>query len=477
MGAIRTTAAAVLMLIGWTVSAADCLTGLRLISTRASVPNLVAGPSAWSGTVLAVAKSEEGDPRAIWVGIYNDGLETLIADRRIVTDAADANSIIALLWDGSEFGLFYRTDASIQLQRLTMSGDPIGAPVAVNPTRRPRLGDDIEVVWSDALDGWVVARHIGSGASRGIWVTILNQDGSERFDLEIPAAPPADPQLALAVSDTGVIGLFHLTTDDESALLFTRLIPGQFPETQPVATAGTNVHVTTAGDLFVVARLVGEGPTAQIRWFIVDTSNHIVRPDGVLVAGNGGELIPFALINTGEELALTYAIPPAGAIVSDFHLHRFTLAGALISDTPFAGDDLTAGRAISSYPPVWTGTSYITAAVRATGSRVDSYLVRYCPLHAAIEAPRVVLTGQPVTFNAVASGGVPEYDYEWAITRDPGGSTNGASVQRTFTLTGSRTVTLTVTDENGAKVTTTFAVEVVDHIEPPKPPKRRAVRK
>jgi hypothetical protein len=198
MGAIRTTAAAVLMLIGWAASAADCVTGVRLLSTRASVPNLVAGPSAWSGGVLAVAKSEEGNPRAIWVGIYSDGLETLLADRRVATDASDASSIIALLWNGSDFGLFYRTDTVIRLQRLTTTGEPIGAAVAVNPTRKPRLGDDIEVVWSDALDGWVVARHIGSGTQRGIWVTILEQDGVERFDLEIPAAPPADPQLALA---------------------------------------------------------------------------------------------------------------------------------------------------------------------------------------------------------------------------------------------------------------------------------------
>jgi hypothetical protein len=46
-GAIRTTAAAVLMLmIGLAASGADCVIGVRLISTRASVPNLVAGPVA-----------------------------------------------------------------------------------------------------------------------------------------------------------------------------------------------------------------------------------------------------------------------------------------------------------------------------------------------------------------------------------------------------------------------------------------------
>lgn len=477
MGAIRTTAAAVLMLIGSAASAADCVTAVRLISTRASIPNLVAGPAAWSGSVLAVAKSEEAHPNAIWVGIYSDGLDTLIADRRITTEASDSTSIIALLWSGEEFGLFYRTDERIVLQRLTSLGEPIGEPVAVNPNRRPRLGDDIKIVWSDALDGYVVARHIGSGTSRGIWVTILEEDGTQRYDREIPAAPPADPQLALAVSDTGVIGLFHLTTDDDTALLFTRLIPGQFPETHSVATAGTHVQVTTSGDLFVVARLVGEGPTAAIRWFIIDSNDHIVRPDGVLVANNGGELIPLALTEQDGELALTYAIPAPGAVVSDMHLFRFTLAGALISNTAFAGGDLTASRAMSTYAPVWTGMSYITAAVRDSGARLDSYLVRYCPLRAEIEAPRVVLIDQPVTFTANVGGGVPDYKYEWSVTRDPGGSNSGTSIQRSFNRTGTRTVTLTVTDKNGAQVTTTFAVEVVEQIEVPKIPKRRAVRK
>lgn len=478
MGAIRTTAAAVLMLmIGLAASAADCVTGVRLISTRTSVPNLVAGPVAWSGSVLAVAKTEEAHPNAIWVGIYSDGLETVITDRLIASDASDASSIIALLWNGSEFGLFYRTDDRLLLQRLTMMGEPLGTPVTVNPTRRPRLGDDIEVVWSDALDGWVVARHVGSGTSRGIWVTILELDGSERYDREVPAAPPADPQLALAVSDTGVIGLFHLTTDDETALLFTRLVPGQFPETHTVATAGTHVQVTTAGALFVVTRLVGEGPTAQIRWFVIDTNDHLVRPDGVLVAGNGGELIPYALIENDGELALTYAIPADGAILSDLHLRRFTLAGVLISDTPFAGDNVTASRALSTNPPVWTGDAYIVAAVRASGARLDSYLIRYCPLRVGIDAPRFAVVDQTVTFLADVNGGVPEYEYDWAVTRDPGGSTSGTSIQRTFNRTGTRTVTLTVTDKNGATVTTTIAVEVVDRIDLPKPPKRRSVRK
>jgi hypothetical protein len=481
MGAIRATAAAVLIAIGVAASAADCVTEVRLLSTQGSVPNLVAGPSAWSGNVLAVAKTEEGTPGAIWVAIYGEGMETLVADHRIVTDATGNPSIIALLWNGLEFGLFYQTEASIRLQRLTTAGDPIGAPIAVNPTRRPRLGDHAEVVWSAALHAWVIGRHIASGTNHGIWVTVLETDGTVQRDEEIPAVPPAEPHLALAVTDTGVIGMFYLTTDDNS-LLFTRIRPGAFEKTLSIVpTGGTNVQATTAGDLFVVARLVGQAPTAAIRWFVADSDHHLVRPDGVLVDGNGGEPVPLGLIHAEGELALTYSLAPSPAFAPDLRLHRFTVAGAFISDTRFAGNDLVASRALSSYPPVFSGAAYLTPAVRQFGGRLDSYLLRYCPLRAAIEVPRVVEAGKPVTLDSLVTGGVPPYEYAWSIVRDPGGASAAASITRTFTLTGPRAVTLVVTDNSGAQTTATFTIEVVDKIvEPPPPPvtpKRRAVRK
>lgn len=474
MGAIRAMVAAVLMLISAAVFAADCVTASRVLSTRASVPNLVAGPSAWSGSVLAVAKTSEASPNEIWLAVYAEGLETLVNDRRIAADANDATSIVALLWNGTEFGLFYRTDDRIHLQRLTMMGESIGAPVVVNPGRRPQVGDDIEVVWSAALDAWVVARHIGSGTNRGIWITLLEDDGAERDDYEIAAVPPTDPHLALAVTDTGVIGLFYLTEDDNT-LVFTRVSPGKFPDSRSVASAGTQTQAVADGDLFVVARLVGEGPTAEIRWLVVDTDFHLVRPDDVLVAG--GPRLLLGLLRNDAELALTYGIPlSALTAIPDLRLRRFTLAGALISDTLFAGADLIVGRALSTYPPTWTGTSYITEAVREITSRLDSYLVRYCPLRAEITGPRVVLVGQPVTLTTEVSGGVSDYDYAWTVTRDPGGSKTRPTLQRTFFATGTRVATLVVTDETGATTTESFTLEVVEEIEVVTK-KRRAVRK
>ncbi len=422
----------------------------------------------------------EGNGKAIWVALYGDDLQTIVPDRLVASDAADSQSLITILWNGTDFGLFYRTTDRLLLQRLTLTGDPIGAPIVVNPGRRPRLGDEIDVVWSDSLAAWVVAREIGTGPDRGIWVTTLEKDGTQRFDLEIPAAPPSDPHLAVAVSDSGVIGLFHLTTDDDS-LLFTRIISGRFPETRTISTSGTNVQVAAAGELFVVTRLVGEGPTAEIRWLAVGSDDHLARPDGVLVAGSDGVLVPLGLTATSSELALTYAIPAPGASIADLHLRRFTTAGVQISDTRFAGGDLTAARALSNHRATWTGTSYMLAPVREATARLDSYLLRYCPLRAQVQAPVAVAIGQTISLTADVSGGVPGYTYEWTITRDPGGPRSGATIQRTFALIGPRLVTLVVKDQAGAATTTTFNLEVfqviVDPPPPDKPTKRRAVRK
>ena len=476
MGAIRATAAAVLTLIGAGVAAAECVTKARLVSTRSSAPNLVVGPFAWSGSVLAVAKTAELNPKQIWVGVYDEELNPLLSDRLIATNASTLDGIITILWNGSEFGLFYRTEDVIRLQRLTMFGEPVGAPISINPSRKPRLGDDIEVAWSAALDAWVVARQIGSGTERGLWATVVEPDGQETLDEQIPASLPGNPQLALAVNQTGIIGIFHLTTDDD-ILLFTTVNKDRFPTTRTISSAGTDVRVTTVGDLFVVARRVGTAPDAEIRWLITDSDHQPVRPDSVLVDGNDGVPVPAGLVVGDGELALTYSVPPPGSTNNpELRLRRFTTTGTVISDTQFAAADPTVTRALASFPPVWTGTAYLTAAIRETSTRLDSYLERYCLLQAGIVAPRVVLLGQPVLLSGIVDGGVPPYSYAWTVARDPGGSKSGSTISRTFGATGARLITLVVTDASGASTTSTFTLEVVDEIFVPKE-KRRSVRK
>ncbi|MGZ5433073.1 MAG: hypothetical protein ACXWH7_09105, partial [Thermoanaerobaculia bacterium] len=98
MGAIRATAAAVLILFTAVAAIGDCVTTTRLISTRQSQPNLVNGPVAWSGSVLGVAKTQEGVATAVWFAGYSEDLQTLVGDRLIANDSRD---IVALEWTGT----------------------------------------------------------------------------------------------------------------------------------------------------------------------------------------------------------------------------------------------------------------------------------------------------------------------------------------------------------------------------------------
>ncbi|HEX8254837.1 MAG TPA: PKD domain-containing protein [Thermoanaerobaculia bacterium] len=466
MAAIRVTAAAVLILFAVALSA-DCVSDTRLISTRESVPNLVAGPVAWSGNVLGVAKTQADNRNALWFSVYGHGLETLSPDRLIATDAVRVDE---LLWNGSEFGLFYRTSNRTFLQRIATSGEPIGERVELNASRTTRLGDEVEVAWSSALDAWVLARHINAGVFRGLWVTLLERNGSERRDVRLPVAPAIEAELALAVTDSGIIGVFAISADDGRIWIST--IEGSgFPRATSIAPAGTDVHAASINNLFVVTRLTGAEATSEIRWFVADTSHQIVRADAALVPANGAAMMPLSLVGANGELAQTY-VDGEGF----FRLRRFTPTGVILGDSRFAATFPTAVRAFSEYPLVWTGSAYITSAVRQLSNRLDSYLVRYCPLTVAIVAPRVVRPGEPVTITSDVSGGAPPYTYQWTISREPGTSRT-PSLQRTFATTGSRLVTLTVTDSSGVQVTTTLTIDVVDTPPPPPPsPRRRSVR-
>src|ERR1044071_7303631 len=108
MAAIRATAAALMMFLAAAAAAQDCVSDARVIGTRGAVPELVAGPSAWNGTALAVAKTDENAPNAVWVALYSEALEPLVGDRLVVNDAASGD-IVAFLWNGFEFNLWYRS--------------------------------------------------------------------------------------------------------------------------------------------------------------------------------------------------------------------------------------------------------------------------------------------------------------------------------------------------------------------------------
>ena len=471
MAAIRATAAAFLIFLAAASTAQECDSSVRVIGTAGSVPELAAGPSAWNGTLLAVVKTEPAAPNTLWLALYSETLELLIGDRVIVTDASPGG-IISLLWNGSEFNLFYRSITErIHLQRLTAFGERIGGPVVINPDRRARLGDDFAAVWSPALNATVVAQHISSGVSRGIYVSLVERTGERRSDQRLVAVAENTSELDVAVTASGVIGVFFVGEDDGRIWLAT-ITPGGFiPHVASTGIASTDFVVAAHGELFVVARVLGEGTDAKIRWFVINTAHQIVRADALLIDSVPEvTLRPLSLISNGEELALTYEGE------SGLRLRRFSITGTRISDALFATQNFAASGAISEFPPVWTGTSYVLSPLRELS--LTSYLVRYCPLRVQITAPDVVPVNEPVLLIGTASGGHEPLEFEWTISRDPGGSRRQEAILRTFATTGPRTLTLTVTDADGNTATATKTIEVSDTPPPPPPPpaRRRSVR-
>lgn len=462
MAAIRATAAAVLILFTAVAAIGDCVTTTRLLSTRQSSPNLVSGPVAWSGSVLGVAKTQEGVASAVWFAVYDEDLQTLIGDRLI---ANDSRAIVALEWTGTEFGLFYRTqNQRLHLQRLTMMGDPIGGPIAITPSRTVYSGDEIDIEWSPVLDAYVVARDISQGQHKGIWITVVEGEGTHRTDRKLSVFSAAQSDLSVSVTASGVVGIFF--KDFNGTIAFARMIETGVPIVHSVAQqAGNYIETAAHGNRFVVVHSVANGPKTEIRWIVADTSHQIVRPEGLLVEGTGDDVWPLALISNGEELALAYLNDEdrTKPLIRSYRLRRFTIDGTTLTDTNFAAAGAGAvTRAEADHDFVWTGMSYLQAAARTSADLLNSHLLRYCPLRAAIAADVAYgRPGQPVVFTAVPDGGVPGYTYAWTFG-DPQRVFRTQSVARTYANTGTYTARLTVTDTTGATVTTTYTVNVVN---------------
>ncbi len=461
MGAIRATAAAVLILFTAVAAMGECVTSARLISTRQTKPNLVSGPVAWSGSVLGVAKSQEDAATALWFAVYDEALQTLVPDRPIANDSRD---IIGLRWTGTEFGLFYRTSTQrLHLQRLTMMGEPIGGPIPITPGRTVYSGDEIEVEWSPAVDAYIIARNISQGQFQGIWVTYVTRDGTQRSDRRLSVVAASQSNLSLAVTNAGVAGLVF--TNQGNAISLARITESSPPISITVApTAGNFIETAAVGNQFVITHAVMSGGKLKVHWLIVDTSHQVIRPDELLFEGLG-DVWPVALVATQDELAMAYidVKDRQQPLDKEYRLRRFTIDGTTITDSYFAASDLGAAtRSESIYDFVWTGASYLQASFRRSPDRLNSHLLRYCPLRASVTTDvAFARPGQPIVFTAVPEGGTPGYSYEWTFG-DPARVFRSQSVSRTYTETGTYTATLTVTDSAGSKFTTNYTVNVIN---------------
>lgn len=471
MGALRTTFTAVLMLAMAAAAEGQCTSEARTISTRRSSPNLVAGPSAWGAGVLAVAKFDRA-ARRIFVTTYDHELDQLSGDVLIATNTPDGP--LHLLFNGVDFGLFYRTLGTERLmyQRISTTGSAVGAAVPVS-SRTIDITEEIDVAWSDALEAYAIATTYEPRASRDVWITVIDRAGNVLRDLPTNVFTTQDvANLNVAVTSDGVIGVFYRGEVDES-ILFARVAPNiAGAPVDQIWTRGFDLKVTALGDRFHLLETVENLDKTEIRWLVLDSAGIVAAPDRLLLQGVGLDVRPLSLISSGSELALAYLDSELGFEndPGDVHLRRFTPAGATVSDTLFAAADPVHRFATPRSDIVWTERAYMTTAVFELGRELDSLLVRLCPLRAAISTERVVVTTRDqVTFTAVTEGGVPGQTFVWDLgDRSP--ARRGQSVTHRFLRNGTYDVTVTVTDESGETTTATIRVFVVEL-------KKRAVRR
>src|SRR3954469_3007341 len=86
---------------------AECISTIRTVSQPVVFPSHAAGPVAWTGSVLGVAKVDI-DTNVVYFATYDANMNQLLADR--IVSNASLGGPMALLWNGSEFALFYQRD-------------------------------------------------------------------------------------------------------------------------------------------------------------------------------------------------------------------------------------------------------------------------------------------------------------------------------------------------------------------------------
>ncbi|HSP15121.1 MAG TPA: PKD domain-containing protein [Thermoanaerobaculia bacterium] len=468
MGSVRSLrVVAVVFALAWSAIAhAECVSQMREASS--GVFNRTTAGVAWTGTLLGVAKVDGSGAREITFATYSEGLVPLTSDRLIA--GGSFAGVTDLVWNGSELGVFY-VDATGQLilQRVSTTGEPIGGSIAVAPNHPTSKAREYDADWDPSRQAYVIVHSVLDGLDKGLWLTILERNGSVRNEIVVTAiiATPLHPHVA--VNSSGSIGVLFLRNGVYSSRVFDAAGTGSGIE--PLVNARDAV-IGSDGSSFVVAGNAPiTGPT-DIDFAIVDEHGRITMPSTKLF-GRGAEIQPVSLIwnPTRSEWALAYlsSLFPFTQVSGDFRLRRFTASGDLISDSNFSPDPILSKLA-TSLPIVWTGSSYVSAASRgASGSlQPDSYVVRHCPLTATIGVPaQVVRAGTSVTFTANIDGGAGGNTYSWDF--GDGRRSDQGTVTLRFDKLGDYPVVLRVTDAAGATSVTTMTLRIVT-------PRRRAAQ-
>jgi hypothetical protein len=448
----------VLLVISATAYAQDCNSGSASVAQPVVFPNRAAGPVASaSPNIIGVAKNATDGSNAIWFATYDRNLNQLTPDRLVTPGSAER--AIKLLWTGTEFGLFYRTPGSqIALQRASVTGELIGPPVIIAPHNASN-DQQSDFIWDPTRQLYLIPLSVRSGFNPGLHLVGVTREGVVQLDQLVSFFIGDDPAPQIAITPSGVIGIVwgYSPTGFGSGLTFVAIDSANVPHGfVQITVQGTAARIATDGTLFAIAFSATKpsGSGTEIHWVRTSAATgEVVFNERNLLTGSGVDAAPVSLL--WNPLRFEWALAYLDAVIGfngfppEYRLARFASDGTRLGDSLFSDDPLKS-IVSSPYPIVISVTGYLGSTERSFGREQgsESYLVRNCPLTAAITPSRQPVVGVPISFTASITGGVGPFTYFWDFG-DARFATSANPLQ-SYQQPGTYHVTLTVTDSTGA---------------------------
>ena len=455
--------AAVLLLLAAAALRGQCVTNVKAITQPGAFPSRVAGPIATTGSILGLAKSDTTiGTAAIFFATYDGNLNQLTADRPIAD--LSANGATNLIWNGSEFALFYQTSGFVPtLQRIDTVGNPLGSPVSIL-NHGASSDDEFDVAWSSVRNAYAIGRTVTVGVDSGLWLTIVSKEGMVLADTALSAfiSSPVTPHVIALPDGSFAMSWVRRTGGTRSLVLSIVSTTGQIKSAIVSETSDVNTpRLATNGSSILLVYAGTTTTGTELRYAQYDLAAIPIKTASSFFAGSGVDILPLQLQwnSALSEWALTYN-DSFGPAFPSTRLRRFPSPTGTASDTLLSPNPVQS-RLLAPFPIVFMNGGYVGSIQRIISRQEgsESYLVKSCPFFVtAVASPPVAPLFAPVTFTATPSGGTAPYQFQWQF--GDLGSATGQSVQHAYNVPNTYTITLTGTDAAGAVSITRVTVVV-----------------